>query len=890
MTPRRLSKGLLALAIATAAVGAPSAVANPDTTVLRATLPNGLRVVVVRDPLAPVVTTEINYLVGSNEAPEGFPGTAHAEEHMMFRGSAGLSADQLANISASMGGDNDADTMQSVTQYFFTVPAENLDLALRIEALRMKDALNTQALWNEERGAIEQEVSRDLSNPSYVFYSRLLKRMFTGTPYAHDALGTRPSFEKTTGAMLKQFHDRWYVPNNAVLVIAGDVDPRQALAKVRAEFGGIPAKPLPQRPVIRLQPVQPTTMHLTSDLPYGLAFIAFRMPGYASSDYAATRVLAEVLNSSRGDLTQLQISGKALGAGFSQDAFTEAGLGFGVIAYPDGSDANGMVKLLRDTLTQRIQQGMPADLVTAAKARALASVEYQKNSVEGLAMAWSQALAVEGRQSPADLAQAIQNVTVADVNRVARKYLNFNQAIVATLAPRPSGKPIASHGFGGKENFAPSKTQAVKLPDWAQASLSKLVVPPSAVHPTVTVLPNGLKLIVQPEAVSDTVNVYGRIKTNSDLEAGPGKEGVQGLLNSLFDYGTTTLDRDAFQKALDDIAADESAGSAFSLNVLSSHFERGLQLLADNELHPALPAAAFKVEQKETADSLAGELLTPDYLTDRALDRALLPKDDPDLRQATPKTVNALTLADVKTYYQDAYRPDETTIVVIGNVKPDEAKTLVSKYFGGWQAAGPKPETLLPPVPPNAARSVAVPDASRTQVKTTLAEMLELNRYNPDYYALQLGNRVLGGGFYATRLYRDLREKTGLVYYVGTSFDVGKTRAEYEVNYGCDPQNVSKARTLVLADLKAMQTDLVSPDELHQAKAMAMRAIPLSESSEGSIAGGLLGRAVEGLPLDEPTRAAKRYLALNAQQVRTAFDKWVDLGRFVQVTEGPTPR
>ncbi|HEY9723296.1 MAG TPA: insulinase family protein, partial [Oscillatoriaceae cyanobacterium] len=238
----------------------------------------------------------------------------------------------------------------------------------------------------------------------------------------------------------------------------------------------------------------------------------------------------------------------------------------------------------------------------------------------------------------------------------------------------------------------------------------------------------------------------------------------------------------------------------------------------------------------------------------------------------------------------NVYRPDETTIVVIGKVTPEQAKTLVTKYFGGWQAMGPKPETLLPPVPLNTAKTVAVPDASRTQVSTTLGETLELNRYSPDYYALQLGNRVLGGGFYATRLYRDLREKTGLVYFVGTSFSVGKTRSSYQVEYGCDPQNVSKARKLVMSELKSMQTTPVSPAELRQAKAMAMRDLPLSESSEGGIAGGLLGRAMADLPLDEPTRAAKKYLALDAQQVRAAFDKWVDLNRFVQVTEGPNPR
>ncbi|MEJ2726236.1 MAG: pitrilysin family protein, partial [Deltaproteobacteria bacterium] len=242
--------------------------------VVRETLANGLRVVVVRNTLAPVVTTMVNYLVGSDEAPPGFPGTAHAQEHMMFRGSPGLSAGQLAALIAAMGGNFDADTQQSVTQYFFTVPKDDLPTALRIEAIRMRNVLDSEKLWQEERGAIEQEVAQDLSNPMYVFYTKLLKHMFEGTPYAHDALGTTASFNKTTGAQLKAFHEKWYVPNNAIMVIVGDVEPERTLATVRDLFGEIPSRTLPPRTPIKLKPVTATSIEMESDLPYGLAVVA----------------------------------------------------------------------------------------------------------------------------------------------------------------------------------------------------------------------------------------------------------------------------------------------------------------------------------------------------------------------------------------------------------------------------------------------------------------------------------------------------------------------------------------------------------------------------------------------------------------------------------------
>ena len=197
----------IALPLMLFAAGLAPAKAAENSGVLRATLANGLRVVIVRNTLAPVVTTVMNYKVGSDQAPQGFPGMAHAQEHMMFRGSPGLSANQLANISAAMGGEFDADTQQTVTQYFFTVPVADLNVALHVESIRMRGVLDTDQLWNQERGAIEQEVAQDLSNPEYVFYTKLLTAMFKGTPYEHDALGSRPSFNKTTGAMLQKFYD-----------------------------------------------------------------------------------------------------------------------------------------------------------------------------------------------------------------------------------------------------------------------------------------------------------------------------------------------------------------------------------------------------------------------------------------------------------------------------------------------------------------------------------------------------------------------------------------------------------------------------------------------------------------------------------------------------------
>ncbi len=886
MTFRRLLLLLLLLNFSVRFISA-----EEQAQVTRATLSNGLRVVLIRNPLAPVVTVEMNFLVGGDETPPGFPGMAHAQEHMAFRGCKGMSADQTAAIYALLGGQDNADTQQNITQYFATVPAADLDVALQAQAACLHGIDDSQQEWSQERGAIEQEVARDLSNPTYKFIDRLNEDMFAGTPYEHDPLGTKASFDATTGEMLKKFYENWYTPSNAILVIVGDIDPAATLAKIKQWFDSIPSHPLPARPAVDIKPVKPESFTLDSNLPYVLGFIAYRLPGTDSPDYAAAQVLGDVLSSQRGDLYAMVPAGKALAAEFGlAETYLKASVGYGMVALPVDADASASINEMRQILTNYAAKGFPEELVSAAKRSELASAEFQRNSIPGLADVWSNALAAEGRTSPDEDVEAIRRVTLKDVNRVAKQYLVSQNSITAILKPVPSGQPVAAKGFGGAEQVTSAPTRPVELPAWAASSLAQLKVPANYITASDTILPNGIRLIVKHDATSPTVTVMGSIKHDSGLQTPDGQEGVSDLLEELFSYGTQTMDRLAFRKALDDIAANESAGYSFSVKILKDHFSRGVQLLADNELHPALPAEAFSVVRQQTSQFVAGNLKSPEYRTSRALDLALLPAGDPVLREVTPATLAKINLDQVKRYFAATIRPDLTTIVVIGDVSPEEAKAVIDKWFGNWKAIGPKPNTTLPQVPLNKPSASNVPDPEAIQDSVDLSEQLDLNRFDPDYYPLQLGNHVLGGGFYATRLYHDLRQVAGYVYNVDVSLTASKTRASYSVTYGCDPQNVSKARALIQRDLGQMRTEEVPAVELHQAKALLLRQIPLSESSEEAVAEGFLRRAEIGLPLDEPIRAAEAYSKLSAGEVKAAFARKIRTGDFVQVVRGPVPQ
>ncbi|QAU23199.1 insulinase family protein [Dyella sp. M7H15-1] len=886
-----LGMGLVATSIpALADAPAVSQAVASDGKVLRATLDNGLRVVIVRETLSPMVTTQITYLAGGYHTPAGFPGTAHALEHMMFRDSQGMTGAQLNEMTGKMGAENNAFTTNDATQYYFVAPSNYLDILLHIESTRMEGALLTHKDWERERGAIEQEVSRDISDPGYLAFQKAERILYASTGYAEDALGTRPSFDKTTAEHLQTFYKDWYAPNNALLVIVGDVDPPSTFATVQELFGKIPQRKLAKAAPLKLQPVKPETITATTPQGTGSVQFMYRMPGMKEKDNAAAQVLLDVLNNARSSLNALAVQGKVLSADAQLQPFSYGGVGVIEVGFPKGGDAKKAQADLQGVIDDLLKNGTPAELVETSKRSEIAQAEFNKNSAVTLASAWSQAIAWMGLNSPEEAEQQIRHVTVDDVNRVAREYLKPDQRVTVVLTSDNNGKrPPDSVGFGGSESFAGNDKLDAPLPEWAAEKLSKLDMPRWTLAPVEMTLVNGIRLIVQPETISKTVTVLGHIDNNPKLHEPAGQEGASRLLSTLFDYGSTTLDRNAYHKALDDISATESGGTDFGIAVLSDQFDRGMQLLADNELHPALPQEGFAVRQETLSRSLAGEMQSPQYKMMKAMMEGLLPKGDPDLRRATPETVNKLTLQNIKDYYAKTYRPDLTTIVVVGHVTPGQAKATVERYFGAWKAEGPKPDVIAKPVATNPAGYTVVDNPYASQDQVLMGQMLELNMHNPDRYALQLGNDVLGGNGFASRLMADIRVKHGYAYGAGSGLRLDRSRSIFFVQYGSDPDKVAAVDGLVRQNLLDMQNTPVKAEELNNARQYEIRSIPISVASINSIGRSLLSWAWHGEPLDQPLVAAKHFLSMTPEQVQAAFKKYLRPHSLMQVVQGPPP-
>ncbi|HTX56575.1 MAG TPA: pitrilysin family protein [Candidatus Acidoferrales bacterium] len=876
-----------------AAVAASLCLAMPagaeSLTVTRATLPDGLRVVVVHNPLAPVVSTVLNYEVGSDE--ETIAGEAHALEHMMFRGSATLSSSQLMDTVSLTGGDFDADTEDAITQFYFTVPSQYLEIALHLERSRASGLSLAPAQWASERKAITQEVTQDNSSAIYRLFTKMIGRMLGGTPYAKSTLGTVYDFAHNVNTpQLRAFYGTWYHPNNAVYVIVGDVDGPATIAKIKALWDDLPAAKLPPKPPVKLSPVLAHVYRDSSDEPYTIVLTGYRLPGYDSPDYAASEILQDVLSSQRGALYDLTASGKALYTGFEAQTFQKAAIGVAIGVVPVSVKPEIIDQEMRAVIDGYRKNGIPDDLVEAAKQREIAQLEFTANSIEDQAFEWSQAVAVQGLNSPDDMESAFERVTTADVDRVLRTYVNNERAVAAYAVPKNTGAMSTGGGGPGKENNMVPPSTHQPLPSWAQSILHNLNVPPKTLDPTSMTLANGIRLIVQPESITKTVVLEGEIENHPFVQEPLDQRGINELTTALFPFGTTTYDRVQYQAELDKISANVSAGTDFGVEVLAKDFDRGVQLLADDELHPAFDPDSFAIVKRQFVGQMQGEVTSPGYLTQVALANALYPVGDPYRARPTLESVGSLTLDDVKAWYASAYRPDLTTIVVIGDTTPDAARAVVEKYFGAWTAVGPKPQTHPPAVPPNKPSQVVVPAQGRVQSSVELVELNDLRRTDPGWAALQLANTALSGGFYSSILFHDLREVHGYVYSVSSAFAVGETRSSFHVDYACDPQNIVPAETAAIADLQRMRTTPLSQSDLLRAKALLLGDVPIHQASYDGVSSLFLDYAEKGLPLDQYELDARAYLDATAAQVQAAFAKWVRPDDFVRVVTGPGPK
>jgi zinc protease len=448
--PRAAVLAALALALAPAAAPAKGAAAKgpvtPKLDVKSWRLGNGLEVLFLADHKAPIATVQVFYHVGSKDESIGIRGVAHMFEHMMFKGSERVPPEQHARLLKEVGGQVNAFTTEDITGYHDTVPPSYVGFAMELEAERMRHLKLFQETIDSERKVVEEEKRlRVDNNPIGKAVERFRALAYVKHPYAWTPIGTIEDLEKVTPADCQRFYDAYYQPNNATLVVVGDVDEAEVRKQAEQHFGPVPRGPTPPRHKIEEPPqteARRDVMTMEVQLPVTVA--GYHIPRAGDADVPALEVLAAVLSGGESSRLHQRLVRKdklAVAAGGQVESMEDSGLFLAYAAFLPGRDAAKVRQDIYDEIARARAQPVSAVELDKAKNQLAAGFIFGLQTVDGVAMQLGQYQYVHGDwREFAKGAARYMAVTAADVMRVAKKYLVDHNLTELTLqAPAPKG-------------------------------------------------------------------------------------------------------------------------------------------------------------------------------------------------------------------------------------------------------------------------------------------------------------------------------------------------------------------------------------------------------------------------------------------------------------------
>jgi zinc protease len=878
------------IAMLALAASAPAQTVTPgagDAGVYQTQLANGLQVIAVEDRAAPVVHTTVWYRFGSLYETPGKTGLAHALEHMLFRGTPSLSAGGLDDVMARLGAQMNGQTDYDYTNFLFDMPADRLPIALQIEADRMQHASLSAQDWSVERLAVLNELDGDESSPFFSLLSRVRAAAYPNSPSGRTPTGVRSDVASASVADIRKYYEEWYAPNNATLVVAGDVNHDAVFALAKKYFAAIPSHGLPD-----FRPEHPTaasgrTVNAEFPFPFEVLDLAYAVPGDKEAGEPDIAVLSNLISNERGPFYQALVeSNVALAVDANEDTQVRGGLLDVFIVLNPGHSGDEARQIFQSTMDQVQQTGFDPDLVDAAKRQALAERAFDADSIAGYADLVGYTYAIVGERDR-DEDSRLAAVTPASILKSVRTYL-AKPTVVGHLTPNdhPSRSSSQKTDAGVSDNFSNRVPNGPIIePAAIRAELARASTARSTLAPVEFALPNGLRVIVQPKHDRPTVYIGGVI-ASSPAFAPDGKEGIGRLADAMASFGSEHYDFTQLRKATDDIGASVDLGSHFGAHGFSRDFSTLLTILADSEEHPAFPDRWLSLQRAQLANSIDSENDISGVMIDRAYLERLLSPGDPALRNPSAQSVASITRDDLLAYTQHYWRPDLTTIAIVGDVTPAQARSAVEAAFGSWGNQGPKPSTVAPPLPPPHVGHAYVGTAAN-QVFIQLGQPA-ISRANPDYDAFALLTQIIGGpGYFESRLWQELRQKRGLVYSVGSQIKSDRDRGDLEISLSASPHNVGPSIDIVRREMDRLRTEPVTDSELNDAKVRMISEALLAEGSSQGQLDQMLEIAQNGLPLDYFATLSQRYATITPNDIQRVAKAYLHPDRLIQIFAGP---
>ncbi|MBD8548638.1 M16 family metallopeptidase [Sphingomonas sp. CFBP 8760] len=763
---------------------APAAITVPPIGFTERTLANGLKVIAIRDTSTPNVTTQVWYDVGSKHDPQGRSGFAHLFEHILSRKTVNMPYNAINKLTEDVGGSRNASTWFDRTNYYEIVPAQYLETMLWTHAERMARPMVDEQVFETERNVVKEEFRQRVLAPPYGRLRLVLdENSYDTLPMRRSGIGSLEQLDAATLADARAFHEAFYGPDTATLIVSGNFDPARLDGLVDRYFGAIPRRgnPIPLK-VTATEAPRTTPRIVTAyapNVPLAMVASSWRIPGAAHSDLAALEVLDAVLsNGENSRLYRALVRGRQIAASVGvqlQDVEDGGFFAPSVTLASSHTVAEAEPALAAEIARMRDEPVTAAELAEA-KNEILAAALRERETFDGRAFAIGEALVRTGDPRALDRRLAlVGKVTAADVQRVARLYLKPEARIDIRYLDEKQRPAGAANGW----------TNPTPMPTWA--SVPPAARPPLALAPEASRQappPPGRALPVTPPAIveSTLANSMGMVAARTGsvpvatmaivFRGGAATDprdraGLAALLADIATQGTRNRTAEQIAAQVEALGARLDAqagadGTVVSITGPVATLAEAGAVLADVVRNATFPADEVERRRDQTLDGLSVALKNPGALAAMAI-QPVSYGAAPYGAVATSVSVAAITRDELAAAHARWWRPDLATLVVTGGIDPAVARQLGDKLFGDWRVTGAAP--ALPTSragQPTRPRLVVIDMPGAGQAAVTAA-VRGVDRADPHWFDLQVANAVLGAGSNG-RLFQEVRVKRALSY------------------------------------------------------------------------------------------------------------------------------
>lgn len=767
------------------AKGPPAAVTAPKIEYSQWTLPNGLRVIALPDPTTATVTTSVWYEVGSKHDPQGRSGFSHLFEHILSRKTENMPYNMVNRLTEDVGGTRNASNSDDRTNYYETVPAEFLETLLWTHAERMARPVVDSEVFENERSVVKEELRQRILAPPYGRIRMVLaENAYDVLPQRRPGIGSLEQLDSATLDDARAFHQAYYGPDTATLIVAGNFDSARLRSLVDQYFAAIPprANKIPLA-ITGAEPkrTQPRDVVATApNVPLPVVGKLWKVPSEGHKDTAALEVLDAIV--SGGDNSRMHEalvrSGKAVDYSGILNTSEEAGYFAGYAIINPAADKADVAATIAAEFAKVRDAGVTADELAEAKNELLAASLRRRETATGRAFELGEALVATGDPDAADtrLAQ-IRAVTAADVQRAARTYLSAQSVVnwryeTGPDDPASYANPVPMPTFA---TVPPPTGEPAKL----KAEAERQAPPAPGAAPQVsgaglveTKLANGIPLVTAqtgavPLATMTVVLPGGSATDPAD------KAGLAALAAGIADKGTPTRTATQIAAALESLGAQMSAsagadGTFVSLTAPTANLAAAGEILADVVQNANYPQEELDRERKRTIDGLQIALKDPGSLAGMVASRVFY-GDAPYGAVPTVTSLPRITREELAAWRATWWHPETAKVVISGGISPADAKQAAERLLGSWRSATPAGIAPTDPAGSSRAPSTVVIDMPEAGQAAVLAGVRAPSRTDADYFPLVLANAVLGAGSNG-RLFDEVRTKRGLSYGSYSSF------------------------------------------------------------------------------------------------------------------------